>query len=133
MKGQKVENSGQAQLFKNSFLEFLTKGHPLLSWGIHLPLLIYCFYYGYVKHNIRLLIMFSMSIYTMYCSTFFEYIADHYIFQLRREIESMQKFAYIMQGNHHLYPKDRSRLFMLPVPSLIIAGALLGIQLLFLG
>ena len=38
MKNQRVQNSGQAQLFKNPFLEILTKGHPALSWGIHVPI-----------------------------------------------------------------------------------------------
>ena len=62
----------------------------------------------------------------------FEYIAHRYIFHLISEKESMQKFAYIMHGNHHHYPKDKTRLFMPPVPSLIIAGALFGLQYLIL-
>lgn len=45
----------------------------------------------------------------------------------------MQKFAYIMHGNHHHYPKDKSRLFMPPVPSLIIAAFIFSIQYLTLG
>jgi len=133
MKGQKVENSGQAQLFKNPFLELLTKGHPALSWGIHTPLLMYCFYYGYVTYNMSLLTMLGVSVFALFFWTFFEYIAHRYIFHLISEKESMQKFAYIMHGNHHHYPKDRTRLFMPPVPSLIIASALLGIQYLLLG
>lgn len=133
MKGQLVQNSGQAQLFKNPFLELLTKGHPALSWGIHTPLLIYCFYYGYVNYNMSLSIMFTVSVFALFFWTFFEYIAHRYIFHLISEKESMQKFAYIMHGNHHHYPKDKTRLFMPPVPSLIIAGALLGIQYLVLG
>ncbi|KAA5538413.1 sterol desaturase family protein [Paenimyroides baculatum] len=133
MKGQKVENSGQAQLFKNPFLELLTKGHPALSWGIHTPLLMYCFYYGYVNYNMSLLTMLGVSVFALFFWTFFEYIAHRYIFHLISEKESMQKFAYIMHGNHHHYPKDRTRLFMPPVPSLIIASALLGIQYLLLG
>jgi len=133
MKGQKIEKSGQAQLFKNPFLELLTKGHPALSWGIHTPLLMYCFYYGYVNYNMSLLIMFGVSVFALFFWTFFEYIAHRYIFHLISEKESMQKFAYIMHGNHHHYPKDRTRLFMPPVPSLIIASTLLGIQYLLLG
>lgn len=31
MKQHKIENSGQARLFKNPLLEKLTKGHPALS------------------------------------------------------------------------------------------------------
>ena len=133
MKGQKAENSGQAQLFKNPFLELLTKGHPALSWGIHTPLVMYCFYYGYINYSMSLLTMLGVSVFALFFWTFFEYITHRYIFHLISEKESMQKFAYIMHGNHHHYPKDRTRLFMPPVPSLIIAAALLGIQYLLLG
>lgn len=66
MKGQLVQNSGQAQLFKNPFLELLTKGHPALSWGIHTPLLIYCFYYGYVNYKLSLSIMFTVSVFALF-------------------------------------------------------------------
>lgn len=133
MKEQKVQNTGQAQLFKNPFLEMLTKGHPALSWGIHLPILIYCFYYGFANYNMSLLIMLTVSVLALFFWTFFEYIAHRYIFHLVSEKKRMQKVAYIMHGNHHHYPKDKTRLFMPPVPSLIIAAALFGIQYLLLG
>ncbi|SFO21806.1 Fatty acid hydroxylase superfamily protein [Paenimyroides ummariense] len=133
MKGQRVENSGQAQLFKNPFLELLTKGHPALSWGIHVPILMYCFYYGYVNYNMSVITMLGVFVFALFFWTFFEYIAHRYIFHLISEKESMQKFAYIMHGNHHHYPKDKTRLFMPPVPSLIIAAALFGIQYMVLG
>lgn len=132
MKGQKVENSGQARLFRNPFLEMLTKGHPALSWGIHVPILVYCFYYGYTHYDMSFLLMFGISVFALFFWTFFEYLAHRYIFHLISEKERLQKFAYIMHGNHHHYPKDRSRLFMPPVPSLIIAAALFGIQYLVL-
>jgi sterol desaturase/sphingolipid hydroxylase (fatty acid hydroxylase superfamily) len=33
-----------------------------------------------------------------------------------------------MHGNHHHFPRDRQRLFMPPLPSLILAMAIFGIQ-----
>lgn len=133
MKEQKVQNTGQARLFKNPLLEMLTKGHPALSWGIHVPIFVYCFYYGYITYDMSLLLMFGVFIFALFFWTFFEYIAHRYIFHLISEKQSLQKFTYIMHGNHHHYPKDKTRLFMPPVPSLIIAGALFGIQYLVLG
>lgn len=133
MKGQKVENSGQAQLFKNPFLELLTKGHPGVSWGLHLPILMYCFYYGYTHYDMGLGTMFLVAVFGLFFWTFFEYIAHRYIFHLISEKESVQKFAYIMHGNHHHYPKDKTRLFMPPVPSLIIVAAIFSISYLVAG
>lgn len=129
----RVQNSGQARLFKNPFLEFLTKGHPALSWGIHLPLLVYVFYYGSTTYQMSLGLMFGIAVFAFFFWTFFEYMAHRFIFHMISEKESLQRFAYILHGNHHHYPKDKTRLFMPPVPSLIIAGLLFGIQYLIMG
>ena len=37
---EKIHNKGQAQLFKNQYLEVLTKTHPLVIWGIYFPMVI---------------------------------------------------------------------------------------------
>lgn len=133
MKQHKIENSGQARLFKNPLLEKLTKGHLALSWGIHLPILAYFFYYGYSSFEMSLTSMFGIAFFALFFWTFFEYMAHRYIFHLISEKDRLQKFAYIMHGNHHHFPKDKTRLFMPPIPSLIIAGGLFLIQYLFLG
>ena len=38
MKFEKIHNKGQAQIFKNQYLEYFTKTHPLVIWSIYLPL-----------------------------------------------------------------------------------------------
>lgn len=133
MKFDKINNKGQAQLFDNKFLEALTKGSPQLSWGIHLPILIFCFYYGYKNYDMPLGTMFMIFFGAIIFWTFFEYIAHRFIFHLISESPKMQRFAYVMHGNHHHYPRDRQRLFMPPVPSLIIVAALFGIFYLIMG
>jgi hypothetical protein len=35
---EKIHNKGQARLFKNDFLEALTKAHPLVIWGMYIPI-----------------------------------------------------------------------------------------------
>jgi sterol desaturase/sphingolipid hydroxylase (fatty acid hydroxylase superfamily) len=44
-----------------------------------------------------------------------------------------QKFIYIMHGNHHHYPRDRERLFMPPLPSIILSSSIFGIMYLLVG
>jgi len=65
--------------------------------------------------------------------TFFEYLAHRYAFHWVAQSNITQKLVYIMHGNHHHYPRDRQRLFMPPVPSIILASAIFGIQYLLLG
>ena len=46
MEFEKINNKGQARLFKNDFLEMLTKTHPLVIWGMYLPVIVYMLYYS---------------------------------------------------------------------------------------
>ena len=41
MQFEKIHNKGQARLFKNPYLEMLTKSHPLVIWGMYIPILSY--------------------------------------------------------------------------------------------
>src|SRR5689334_2798997 len=47
MKFEKIHNKGQAQLFRNQYLEMLTKTHPLVIWGMYIPIISYFLYYSY--------------------------------------------------------------------------------------
>jgi sterol desaturase/sphingolipid hydroxylase (fatty acid hydroxylase superfamily) len=47
------------------------------------------------------------------------------------ESERAIKFIYLIHGNHHEYPRDKERLFMPPVPSILVAIALFSIVYFF--
>jgi len=131
MQFEKIHNKGQARLFRNDFLEMLTKTHPLVIWGMYLPVIAYMLYHsgtlGFTTGRIALVFIGGMIFWS-----FFEYIAHRFIFHLVSEKKSMQKFAYTLHGNHHHYPRDRQRLFMPPVPSIIIASAIFGLMYLLM-
>ena len=127
-----VHNSGQAQLFKNKYVEMLTKTHPLVIWGFYIPVLSYVLYrahetFGLSKTTIAMLFFGGMLYWT-----FFEYIAHRYIFHWVSDNLKVKKVAYVLHGNHHEYPRDRQRLFMPLVPSIILATVLFGFHYLFL-
>ena len=122
MKFEKIHNKGQAQLFRNQYLEMLTKTHPLVIWGIYLPLIIYFLYYSNATLGFsiwRISLTFFIGIFSW---TFFEYIMHRFIFHFIAESERSRKIVYVMHGNHHEYPRDRERLFMPPVPSIILSS-----------
>ena len=54
----------------------------------------------------------------------FHFVSDH---------PSLRKIIYLLHGNHHEYPRDKQRLFMPPVPSLILASLIFGVQYLLIG
>lgn len=133
MRFEKIHNKGQAQLFRNNYLEMLTKTHPLVIWGIYLPIIIYSIFYGYSAFQFgaaRISVIFLAG---MLFWTLFEYIMHRFVFHLVAESERAKKIIYVMHGNHHHFPRDKERLFMPPVPSLIIASILFSIFYVLMG
>jgi sterol desaturase/sphingolipid hydroxylase (fatty acid hydroxylase superfamily) len=130
MKLDKIHNKGQARLFQNSHLEQLTKTHPLVIWGMYVPLIGFLLYYSHVAKQLawyQLVIVFLGGIFFW---TLFEYLMHRFVFHFMAESERGKKIVYLIHGNHHQYPRDRERLFMPPVPSLIIASVIFLLLLL---
>lgn len=133
MNFEKIHNKGQAKLFQNKFLEALTKTHPLVIWGIYTPIIIYFLYRAsniYLYPSWRLWMTFAIGVFSW---TLFEYIAHRFIFHWISQKKRIQKFVYILHGNHHHFPRDKQRLFMPPVPSIILASAIFGLMYLGMG
>lgn len=128
MKFEKIHNKGQARLFKSRYLEYLTKTHPLVIWGIYLPLIIFLLYYSNAVKDlsiVSLLLSFASGIFFW---SFFEYIMHRFVFHFVAENERAKKMVYILHGNHHEYPRDKERLFMPPVPSIILASVIFSVM-----
>ncbi len=124
MKTEKVNYKGQARLFKSDYLEMLTKTHPLVIWGMYIPVIAYMLYYsnttiGFSAGKIAAIFGGAMLFWTL-----FEYLAHRFIFHWTSENKAIQKFSYTIHGNHHEYPRDRQRLFMPPVPSILLASVI---------
>ena len=128
MKFEKIHNKGQARLFESSLLEFFTKGHPLVIWGMYLPFIIGLPIYASTKLGFSSGEITAWFIGAIVFWSFFEYLAHRYAFHLSPKTDRARKIVYIMHGNHHHYPRDRQRLFMPPLPSLILATVLFSVQ-----
>lgn len=133
MKFEKIKNKGQARLFESRYLEMLTKTHPLVIWGMYLPLIGYSLYYSHSALGFSIGRIALVFFGAMFFWSFFEYIMHRFIFHMITESPRMTRFIYVLHGNHHEYPRDKQRLFMPPVPSLILASAIFGAQYIFLG
>jgi sterol desaturase/sphingolipid hydroxylase (fatty acid hydroxylase superfamily) len=121
MKFEKIHNKGQATLFKNKYVERLTKTHPLVIWSLYLPLILSMMYYSAAIKNVAVFTLAESFFAGVFFWTFFEYIIHRFAFHYVAQSEKVLKFVYLIHGNHHQYPRDKERLFMPPVPSLIIA------------
>jgi sterol desaturase/sphingolipid hydroxylase (fatty acid hydroxylase superfamily) len=132
MKFDKIKNKGQARLFESKYLEMLTKTHPLIIWGMYLPIICYMLYYSYQVLGFSIGTIALVFIGAMFCWSFFEYIMHRFMFHFTSNRPKVKRVVYVMHGNHHEYPRDKQRLFMPPVPSLILASIILAGQYLLL-
>ncbi|WP_160716773.1 sterol desaturase family protein [Chitinophaga solisilvae] len=133
MKFEKVHNKGQATLFRSKYLEALTKTHPAVIFGMYLPVIGYMLYYSYAGLHYSLLRIILTYLAALFSWTLFEYAAHRYIFHWVSGHPVAKRMVYTLHGNHHEYPRDRQRLFMPPVPSVIIASFLFAVFYLLSG
>lgn len=127
MQNTPINNKGQVRLFENPFLETLTKTRPWVIYLIYIPFIAYLLIYSYTTLNYSIGFIASLYFIAMLSWTLVEYIAHRYIFHLKANSELGKRIIYIFHENHHEYPRDKMRLFMPPVPSVILAALLLGI------
>ncbi len=106
---------------KNPFLEKLTRTHislPLIIFTLISSILIY---YGIVEKGFSVPGMILLFFAGTFFFTLVEYLMHRYLYHLPVTSPKREKFVYTMHGVHHDYPKDKSRLAMPPVLSLILA------------
>lgn len=133
MQFEKIHNKGSAQIFKNQYLEYLTKTHPLIIWGIYLPVVSFLPYYAISKFGISGLSTFLLFIAGMFFWSFTEYILHRFLFHNHPKTERGKRISYVLHGNHHEFPRDKERLFMPAVPSILIASCFFLLFYLILG
>jgi len=133
MEFDKIKNKGQARLFQNDFLELMTKTHPLVVYTMYFPVIAFMLYFGAENKGISPAAEALTFLAGALFWTFFEYIMHRYIFHMIVETARGKRFVYMMHGVHHEYPRDKDRLFMPPVPSVIIACIIFYLMHLLMG
>lgn len=128
MKFEKIHNKGQARLFKNSYLEYLTKTHPLVIWGIYIPLIFFMLYFSASQLAFTIIQISLTFLSGMIFWSLFEYMIHRFVFHFFAESERARKIVYVIHGNHHEYPRDKERLFMPPVPSLLLSSSVFSLM-----
>jgi len=128
---EKIHNKGQARLFKNQYLEYLTKTHPLVIWGMYTPIIGFMLYFSTSKLSFTILQTSLIFLAGMIFWSLFEYTIHRFVFHFFAESERAKKIVYVIHGNHHEYPRDKERLFMPAVPSLLISSSIFFIMYIF--
>ncbi len=119
---KKIHNKGEAVLFQNSHIEFLTKANPIFLW-ISYPLVIPSIIsYGMFLHpelkSVSSLLLFGAAFFSW---TLFEYMVHRFLFHYKPRHKWSKKLVYLFHENHHEYPRDKNRLLMPPLPAAVLA------------
>jgi len=108
-------------LMKSPHLEKLTRTHiafPLILFSVISAILIY---YGIIEKGFQIPNMTLLFAGGFFLFTLVEYFTHRYLFHLPATSPKRENFVYTIHGVHHDYPKDKSRLAMPPLLSLILA------------
>ena len=129
----KIKNKGQAKMFQSNRLEVFTKTSPQVIFSIYVPLILAMLGYSMFGLHISWYMVVVYYFSGMFFWTFFEYLMHRFVFHLHSENPKVQKFMYTAHGVHHEFPRDKERLFMPPVPSLLLATFLFSTFYLIIG
>lgn len=133
MKYEKIRNKGQGTLFSNPAVEILTKTKPIVIYSMYLPVIFFLIYYGSVYLTLPVGSLLLWFFGGLLLWTLFEYLIHRYLFHMMVETERGRRIVYTLHGVHHEYPRDQERLFMPPLPSLLIAIVIFFIMYLAVG
>lgn len=125
----RINNKGEAQIFKNPYLERLTKTRPWTIYSIYIPLCGYMLFYSYSTLHFSVAYICGLFLTAIFSWTLFEYFAHRYLFHYHAKSILGKRIVYVFHGNHHEFPRDKNRLFMPPLPSIIFATILFCIIL----
>lgn len=124
---------GENRMFTNPILEKLTHTHiawPLsIFYGLSVILLAYTFYYGILGTSASVLLWFA----GLLVFTLVEYLIHRYTFHMEPTTPKKERLQYVLHGVHHDYPKDKSRLAMPPLVSIVLASVFFLLYRLTLG
>lgn len=112
----KPKNKGTGQVFKNPWLEKLSRTHISAPLILFSGISTYLIYVGLAEKGIAPLMIAGLFIAGLLSFSLVEYLMHRYLFHMPETTPARKKFVYTAHGVHHDYPKDKDRLAM-PIPA----------------
>lgn len=109
------------RMFKNDFLEALSRVHPSVPLIIYLPVVIYVLYISVADYSFSFLTIAGLFVFGLFIWTITEYVLHRFVFHFKPKSQLGEKLHFIFHGVHHDYPSDSRRLVMPPSVSVPLA------------
>ncbi|HMQ50389.1 MAG TPA: sterol desaturase family protein [Saprospiraceae bacterium] len=125
--GKAVPNNDVTpQLFKSKLIDKLARTHIAIPVSMFFLYAAGLIYYTKVATDLSNLQVVSLFFAGWLFFTFVEYMVHKYAYHAKLDAnEQQKKISYIMHGAHHDYPKDKQRLALPPLLSVVIGTLLL--------
>ena len=133
MRAEILTKNNQERIFKNNFLESLTKSSPTIT-NIFYSSLAFIFLVGnYLFGNLKIQSTILIYSFGIVFWSLFEYLMHRYLFHLKSKRKWLNRLSFMLHGIHHQNPRDKERFFMPPIPGSIIIAILFMISYVFIG
>ena len=106
-------------LFKNRWLNYLTRSHISVPISMMVIFSGWLFYRSLEVSGFTTMETMGLFGAGIFLFSFAEYVIHRNLYHLEPKSERRRKFAYLIHGVHHDYPKDKSRLAMPPAGLII--------------
>ncbi|MEM9326507.1 MAG: fatty acid hydroxylase, partial [Bacteroidota bacterium] len=117
----KPSTSGSRQLFRNPILELLTRTHISVTLILYTALPVILLIYGFNKGHLTVGSAITLFLSGIVAFTLVEYLMHRFLFHIEPTSEFRKRFAHIVHGTHHEFPRDKARISMPPLPSVLLA------------
>jgi sterol desaturase/sphingolipid hydroxylase (fatty acid hydroxylase superfamily) len=119
------QNEGTDHLFKNGWMEGLTRTHISVPVTMHLAIAGGVSYLALQQHSVLTFLLLFGSGWLFW--TFCEYWIHRYVYHVHTDQPWLLKIQHMGHGIHHQFPKDPTRLAMPPLPALVLILFFYGI------
>ena len=114
-------DSSSTRMFKNGFMESLSKVHYSVPLFIYIPVIAFFIYRSFFVVNNSIGWFFAYLAGGLFIWTITEYLLHRYIFHFVPKSKWGLRLHFIFHGVHHDYPRDAKRLVMPPSASIPLA------------
>jgi sterol desaturase/sphingolipid hydroxylase (fatty acid hydroxylase superfamily) len=129
---QEIKLKGSGKLFNNPMIEKLTRTNVAVPVSIFFLYAAGLLFWSVTETSISIWATVGLFFLGWFVFTWVEYNVHRYLFHIPTTTPARKRFQYVMHGVHHEYPKDKDRLAMPPLLSIVISTTLLiVIQMIF--
>ncbi len=112
---------GPGRIFKNPFLEALTRTHIAVPLALFWSAGAFTLWYSIAQLGISWSSALVMFLVGALFFTLIEYLMHRFLYHIPAATEGKKQFQYTIHGVHHDHPRDKSRLALPPVVSIVLA------------